>query len=776
MLLTHYFKSVIKNIRKSSKVSTFNLIGLSVSFASFLLLAMYLHSEFTFDQLNEKHENIYLLNLKGTKNGEINTSCYLPNPMADVIAEHVPEVKLLNSFAWGPRNYSHIDSSEKFFELNCRAVDSTFTDIFTINIVKGNPNPLRKKDHIIISESSARMVFGEEDPIGKTILANFSTPYTVEAVFEDIPANSSFRYDGFTSFPTASWVNEWSEYSFIHFFLFNEDTDFEEVNQKIKAIPRIKEVLEEQPDNEFNFTFTNLNDIHFYPEISLANKSFTITLLLVAILILVMAFINYINFAIANVPKTVKTNNIRRIVGASKSSLYLLNIIESAFIISISFIIALVLAQLTLKLWPDIFGYTLYLADNAGLIFTAYLLFIIIGTLLTLIPAGMVANVKPALAIKGMVRFSTKKGISAKALTVIQYSISIILIISVLFIEKQISFIKNYNLGFDKENTLVVTCTRDILEHEEAFAAELMKHPGITEYAYSQFVPGGVGMGWGRDVDGKHVNFKCWPVDERYLNFMGFELVSGRNFSDNIEADENKFIFNEAAIRTFGWEDNHLGKMIPGFGFEGELIGVVKDMKYASLREEVQPMAFWLTKSRHNLISLKIDGPQTVDALRHVKEVYEKFEPKFDLDYSFLDERLDNLYRSEEKQASLILTFCIISIIISVIGALGLIIFMCEYRVKEIGIRKVNGATIGEIIRMLNWDFMKWIFLSYLIAVPVSFYFIHHWLQSFAYRINIEWYIFAAGGIITMIIALLSVSWKSWSAAKRNPVESLRYE
>lgn len=776
MNISHYLKSIIKNLRKSAKVTIFNLVGMSVSFAAFLMLSIYIYNELTYDSYNKNFDHIYRLEIKVNRNGVDTQSSYLPNPLADLLEQNIPELEKLCSFAWGPQTFNKEGDELNAFSLRTRAVDSTFNEVFTVDIIHGSQNPLRGKSKIMISETAAHRIFGEEDPVGQNIYANFTKAYEITAVFKDIPNNSSFKYEAFCSYPTEDWVDLWSEYSFNHYYLVSSHADFEAINEKIKQIPAVKENLEEDNNFKVDYRFLPLKDVHFDNEGGSGNKSFVYTLIAVAILLVFMALVNFVNFAIANAPKMVKTANMRRVVGESKMRIVFMNAMESVLMVFNSFIIAILIIALSLHFWPNIFGYQMFLTDHWSLLLIIFIVMSAIAALVSIYPSLMVVNVKPAMALKGMISFSAKNGTPGKILTVIQYTISIILIIGVLFIEKQISFLKHYDLGFDQENILVIETTTDIREKENAFAQELIKSPYINDYAYSQFVPGGVGMGWGRDIDGKPVSFKCWPIDEKYIDFMGLEIVDGRNFSKNLKADENNFIFNEKALEKFGWEENYLGKEIPGFDFSGSLIGVVKDLKYASLHEEVEPMCFWLTPTRHNKLSLKIQGDHIKEAMSHVEDVYKQFEKKYAFSYFFLDENLDNLYKAEDKQAQLIFIFSMISIIISVVGALGLIIFMSEYRVKEIGIRKVNGASISEIVRMLNWSFLKWVVIAFVIATPLAYVIMSRWLQTFAYRIDLSWWIFILAGIIAIIIALLAVSWQSLKAARRNPVESLKYE
>ncbi|MFO7864921.1 MAG: FtsX-like permease family protein, partial [Salinivirgaceae bacterium] len=601
-------------------------------------------------------------------------------------------------------------------------------------------------------------------------------PYIIDAVYYDLPPNSSFRYQAFCSFPTANWVNEWSEYSFNHFFKARKGADLQTVEEEILKIPAIAKAFSEYPEYTMTLKFIPLKEFHFHPAGGRANKLFVNIMISVCIMVLLMAFINYMNFAIANTPRLAKSLSTRRILGETKEKLILLLSIESALLIAMSFALALFFVNIVLSLWPDILGYKIRLMDYSQIIVIGFLLFVSMGVLVSLIPTRIVLKAQPINAMKGLISLSPKNSYSSKILTVVQYSISFLLIIGLLFLGKQIQYMKNYDLGFDKENILVIKTTGEIRNQHKAFAEELMKYPNIKNYAYSQFIPGEVGMGWGRTIEGKNVSFKCWPVDEHYLTFMGFEITDGRTFSSSIEADENSFIFNQKALTEFGWTEDYLGKTIPGFGFTGPLVGVVKDIRYASLHEEIQPMAFWLTQTRKYRLSLKIANRDVANTIKHIEKIYTEIEPKIPLDYSFLDEELNNQYKEEEKQAELISIFCLISIFISSIGALGLIIFICESKVKEIGIRKINGASIFQVVNMLNMSLLKWILSAFIIAIPISWYLINNWLEGFAYRTPISWWIFALSGIIVFAISLIIITSITYKAAKNNPIESLRYE
>jgi putative ABC transport system permease protein len=772
----NYLKAIIYGLRSTGRTTVFNLIGLSISFAVFMLLAVYLYNEYTYDSYNEKSEQVYLL-----ESHEISrnyTHPFLPNPVVELLERNIPEIgQHCTVKQWGG-TYTTKDNPNKIYNLDIHTVDSTFTDMFTLKIVKGNQSPLLQKNSIILSESSANKIFGKTNPIGQVLMRGFQEPATVTAIYEDLPVNNSLHHlDGICSFITYDWVNDWSEWSFFTYLYLPANVDISIVEKKINEIEEVKQASYDSNDNLIrSLHLTPMSDVHFNSMIGRGNEKLAKTLLVVAILLILMAFVNYLNFSIASLPKRVKAISLRKISGASNWNIFLQSFADAALLISIAFVIGIVIASSILKVYPNVYGYAISLNDHKLVIVLSYMLLLLIGAFVSFFPTRLLVAVEPIQALKSIIPFSIKSGKSRHILPVLQNVVAVVLIAGVILINKQINFVKNYDLGFDKENVLVINTTGSIVRQKQAFITELLKNANISDYAFSQFVPGGVGMGWGREVDGKDVNFKSWPVDEHYLKFMGFEIVEGRTFSDNIKADENKFIFNEAAVKAFGWEGKAIGKQIPGMGFDGEIIGVVKDMKYASLYDKVEPMCFWLTSTRHNMVSLRISGDNVTQTIAHIEKVYDSFEQEFPMKYAFLDKKLDQQYKQSEKQAELISFACIVALIIATIGTLGMVIFTCEYRIKEVGIRKTNGASVSEILQLINKTFMLQTIVALVIACPIAWYVMQQWLDGFAYKTDISWWIFALTGIISLSVTLFTVSWQSWKAASRNPVEALRYE
>ncbi len=760
----------------SKRIKAFNLLGLSISFGVFIILALYIYNEYTFDSNNKKAKNIYLLEVNEFEQGGKHP--FLPNPLGDYVEDQLGDIKSHCTIkSWGGM-YSKQNDDENTYKLSLFTVDSTFTDFFTFNIIKGNKLPLYGKDKIILSQSAAKRIFGNEDPIGKQLFRNYKESVTVEAIYEDLPVNSSFyENDGFCSFITYDWVNGWSEWSFLSFVQLSKGAGVETVVAKLNQLDKMKDWCYDESGQQIRqLSLTPLADLHFNSSFGDGNLKLVNTLLLVALLLLVMAFVNYLNFSFADLPKRIKNVSLRKISGGSKAEIYWQDSIVAGFLITLAFIIGLGIAQNILHLYPDLLGYEIKLSSNLALLVALYILLLVLGVGLYLLSTSILNKVEPIKALKGMVPLSIKKGASRMILPVMQYVVAITLLAGVLLIYKQLAFIKNYDLGFNKENILVLSTSSDITNSEDAFADELLKNPNISDYAYSQFVPGEVGMGWGRTIDGKVVNYKAWPVDERYLNFMGFDIVKGRTFSSNIKADENNFIFNEAAVTKFGWQDSIIGKKVPGFDFEGDVVGVVKDIKYASLYEEVQPMCFWLTSTRHNRMSLKVSGNNLAQTINYIEETYSKFEKRFPINYFFLDESLNKQYLQSEKQGRLIIYASIIALFIALIGSLGMIIYSCEYRVKEIGVRKANGATALEIVKLLNKSIISQVLIAFILALPLIYYALSKWLESFAYKTEVSWWIYLLAGVIVLVVTIISISWLSWRASTRNPIDALRYE
>jgi putative ABC transport system permease protein len=335
-------------------------------------------------------------------------------------------------------------------------------------------------------------------------------------------------------------------------------------------------------------------------------------------------------------------------------------------------------------------------------------------------------------------------------------------------------FWNNFDIGIDKENVLYLQTSNVLRNSHQAFADELMKNTEIKNYCYSQFLPGRVGMGWGRKVDGKQIQMQAWPIDDRFIDFFGIEMQEGRAFRQG-KADVDNFILNEKAVQQFGWE-KPLEKRFEGLGAEGEVTGVCKNFNFASLKGEITPMVFWRTDDRKFNILIKTRGGNFTQIRKYIEETARRFDPEGTFEVHFLDEALEQLYNKETRMARFIEFVSLWTILLALTGLLGLIVFISRDKVKEIGIRKVNGASVFEVVRMLNKNVLVWLGIAFIIATPIAYYAMSRWLENFAYKTTLSWWIFAVAGLVSLFVALLTVSWQSLRAASRNPVEALKYE
>ncbi|HET6556326.1 MAG TPA: FtsX-like permease family protein, partial [Prolixibacteraceae bacterium] len=519
-----------------------------------------------------------------------------------------------------------------------------------------------------------------------------------------------------------------------------------------------------------------LRDLHFTtdvaetPMFTVNNRMFVNSLFWVGILILLVALINYINFATANAPRRIKSISITRVIGSSRYHSVFNFILETVIIFALSFLIALGIAWVMNHYFTKgVLGYSLPFESNYLLIILFGAGSLILGALSGLYPAIYCTAGKP---VETMKRFQVNGKVNFRGmLTVSQFAATIVLIAASILVIKQVRFMEKTNLGFQKENTLVIRMNNDLETNYTAFRDQLLTMPGVNGIARSRAVPGQAQEINTFNVNGQTCPIWYWAVDDQYIEMMEISIIEGRNFLKNSESEERNMICNETAARKFGWT---IGTKIG----DGVLVGIMKDFNFVSLREDVEPFAFWYTKSNNffRCISIKLNSEHVSETLASIGKAYSEISPSNPMRYYFLDNHLNLLYSKENQQVKLITTFSLLSVIVSVLGILGLSTFMCRYRIKEIGIRKVNGAKVNEMMAMLNRDFIKWVIIAFLIGAPVAWYVMQQWLNSFAYKTNLSWWIFAVAGLLALIIAMITVSWQSWKAATRNPVEALRYE
>ena len=775
-------KLLIKSILKYPTSLGVNLLSLIITFTGIILLSLYVSFEFSFDKYNENYDSIYRV-IVG------NDGVSVPAKMAPIIKDNITEVEAItplwmNSFYISTEEL--MKKKQAFYSRGFYA-NNDILNIFSFPLIYGDKSTaLNKPNTIVISEELAEKLFGKSNPIGKNVICGNSN-FTVSAVMKNIPKNSSIYADFFTSFISISQKpddapNTWEEWSYRIFIKLNKNADAKEVRLKINHIDEFVEHfgLKEETEDKMLINLKPLSELHFSNDSSftIVNSKVLEVLIVLIFVLLIMGIVNFINITLAQAFKKVKAVSIMKILGAERNNTIIMSIFEAIFISIFALLISFLLHRLLLPHLQEMLqtpGFDF--GGRAQWYFYFLLLAIIFGLIAALYPAIYLSSQNLAQSLKGVHKFTAKGKFIRNALLVLQFVFAIVLISVSIGINKQLDYWHNYDIGIKKDNVVYVICSRTIMQHHKAFVKELTKNKQITDFAFSAFPPGQVGMGWGRNIEGQQVNFKCWPVDENFIDFFDIKIVKGRTFSKTPGVDINSFIFNEKAIETFNWE-HPLKMTIPGFDFEGPVIGVCKNFNFASLKNGIEPMTFWLTNDerRLNVLFLRIKSGNQTQITKHIEDVWKEFDPIQEFNFRFLDESLDRLYNREERIARFIKFASVWSILLSLTGLLGLVVFSLRERTKEIGIRKVNGANVITIINMLNSYFLRWLIIAFVIAVPIAYYSLKLWLENFEYRTELSWWIFALAGIITFFISLLTISIFTFSTARQNPVKSLRYE
>ncbi len=793
------FKTVCRNIKSYKTASAFNFIGLITAFTVFVLIMLYVHTEYRFDTYHQDYKDIYRLELKTP--GKNKTSVYMSGLTKDVIEEQLPEVVATTVYMpwgkWGEILFEWEQDGEKKTGYNDYAIsDKHLTEVFTFDFLHATSDaPLIEPNSVMVSDAFALKLWGTTQVAGKTLkttplVGSEQNEYRVTAIFRTPPKNSIFNEPAIFSFPTTGWLvtsyKSWGIVNFPEFIKVSPGTDLSLLQANISSIEIFKEKYsfynksDEQveviarPLSELRFT----KDVAETPLFSTNNRASVNILLIVGIFILVIAVLNYINFATAMLPKRMKNIGVSRILGSSGRRVVTLHIAEAVLFFVVSFLIGVALAALV----NQHFGIRLF---EYRLNFTLCIVPLLVMALVAIL-SGVVAGMIPALASMAITptdavkrKYALARSSSRGWLTVVQFAATIALIAMSVLTIKQVSFMKSKPLGFDKENRMVITSTNDLLRNLDAFELTLQNSPLIEATALSTGIPGVPSNMEGFRFNDETFQTWLWNVDDKYIKIMDFELIEGRHFIPNSEAEQNSVIINETAKKQFGLE---AGSRFMKGGADGnpiyfQVVGVVKDFNFASLRERVEPFMFRYQPGTFlGFVNVKLATNDLKSSVDFITKEYNKLSPNEPIRYFFLDERLNLLYEKEDRVIGMIAMFSLLSLVVSVLGVLGLSIFTSQYRTKEIGIRKVNGASVSEIVRMLNRNVVVWLAIAFVIATPIAYWAMGRWLENFAYKTTLSWWIFALAGLAALIVALLTVSLQSLRAATRNPVEALKYE
>ncbi len=768
-MIKNIFKTAIKYLWKNRIYNFINILGLTVSITSILIILVYIGNEQKYDTQINNRDKIYRM---GTNWATMPSFIghFLKNESGYI--ENVTRVKM---------EEHEISYNDEVFRIdNIGMADANFFNIFNFKFLLGNQeNALQKKHSIVLTEREAERIFGKANPLNQTILLKNKYPFTVTGVVE----NPDYFHLPFTAIATLESLKElaypeileqkdgWSYFTYI---VGKPSLTMAQTEERLNS--KLKEFNYQQ-----EFYLTSLKDLYFaaplYYEGNTRHGSKAVLYILfsIAVLLFILAGINFINLTNSRTNIRLKEVGIKKMIGSPKSTLIAQFLVESIMLLLIALGFSLLLVKIVKPSFCNLVDKTI----DFGAIYSPLNLFVIVllifltGIITGLFPAISINSVQSISLIKNkMSRFSQKTFFS-KSLITFQYVISIILIAGTLIIVKQLNYLKNKDLGFSPEQIVCVELNDDLKAQQKAFKNELLQIPGVFQAAYSGNSMGHDWSNWVNEMDGSGKAFKVNCVEPGYFDLMGIQLKKGRIFRED-EQDKG-YIINEMAVKQHNIK-NPLEKTMERDSKIYPIIGVMKDFNFQSPQYPIEPVLFYFRDNRYNLVNLKINAANTKQVMGSIEKVWGKFSPSHVLTYNFQDDLYDKQYKSAEQFSTLVGIGGAIAIMIACLGILGLSISLAEQKIKEIGIRKVNGAKISEILTMLNRDFVKWVIIAFVVATPVAYYAMHKWLESFAYKTNLSWWIFALAGLLALGIALLTVSWQSWRAATRNPVEALRYE
>lgn len=808
-MLRNYLKVAWRNLSRNKTFSIINVAGLAIGLACFLLIALYVLDELSYDRYNEKADRIFRIHTNVLFGGTESKLAATSDMMGAIFKRDYPEVEQYT------RIYSY--SGAKFFkkgnelvsEGRLAFVDSTFFDVFTFPALHGNTRTaLNDPNTIVVTASAARRYFGKEDVVGKVLEVdeNGGTPYKITAVIKDMPRNSHFNFEFMLSMDNLNY--NWGDllsHNFFTYVLLREGVSPKQMDRRFDdyllryVMPAAKQIMNVQSLEEFRKAGNNLEyflfpltDIHLKSDRSFdlspnGNMQYVYIFSIVALIILVIACINFMNLTTARSAKRAREVGIRKVLGTQKGNLIVQFLAESTLMVVLALGIAIIICYLVIGLFNDLAAKNITINDifSYPLLPVLVALPLVVGLVAGSYPAFFLSAFRPIEVLKSNARSRGRTGGLRSVLVVVQFTTSIILIIGTIVIYRQLNYIQTKNLGFNKDQVMIVYNTGRLNNNVESFRNELLALPGVRSISMSAYLPVESSRSentFSTETVMNNTNgfsMQQWLVDHEYVPTMGMEMIGGRNFDKSFGGDSSAIIINEAAARLTGFADP-LGKKLyrvntgaPPDVFT--IVGIVKNFHFSSLREQIGPVSFVLGNSSW-MMSARIDPGKVKDVISVAENKWKARSTGVPFAYSFMDEAFDNMYRAEQRIGKIALTFSVLAIFVACLGLFGLSAFVAEQRTKEIGIRKVLGARIDSLVSLLSADFLRLVTISIVVASPIAWYFMNKWLQDFVFRAELSWWIFPLAGIVAIVIALITISFQSIRAALMNPVKSLRTE
>lgn len=808
-MIIYYFKIAIRNLLSNKKYLINTVAGLSIGLAIFFLIILHVKFDLSYDKFFENSSSIYRVDYERYQKGVLQfkkaKSTYVIGPL---LKEEIPEI--LDYTRAGIENGLIFRNNNKFNNVPILWVDSTFFNVIPLKIINGDPTTALIKPYTaVISKKFAEKIFGSTDPLDKTFYLNEYLPFTVTGIFENLPENTHLSFEVLVSLSTGnnfprvsgwgtnsrSWNGDFWLYTYVKV---NKGSDIKSINKKIEEVVA-KNLPENLKSNSVlpKFTLTSIQDIHLKSnlegEVKPNGKARNVYfMLLIGIAILIIAFINFINISIVNLTSKIKGLSVENVFGATGRLLILKHIIETLIIYLISIIMSIALIALLLPLYQNLVNRELSVFLNSNLHYYLVLMAIALaGAIISVIyPSFLILKNNPINGMKGCYSLENSKNSLRNILIVIQLVAATVMIFCLLVIYKQINYINNKEQGYNKEGIIIMAAPRNLNQDStksqkfETFENNLEKESNVISACVTLVSPGREVAADRRinKIDNKpidEINIKTNSIDENFLKVYNVKLIAGENFEKLNDANRDNVLINKVATKALCFidENDAIGHVLWQGNRALKIVGVIDDFNQESLYKTIQPTLFI---NRHpvdfGFYSIRVENQNISNTIQRIKRVWEELYPDAPFDYQFQDKFIEELYKQDIHFGRIIILFTVLSILITCLGLYSLILIISAKSSKSIGIRKINGAKTSDLIFLLIKSFIYKAIIALAIALPVSFLLMSKWLENFAYRTNISWWIFAASGCVTILITLLTVSWQSWRAAARNPVEALRSE
>lgn len=803
-MLKNYLKTAFRNILKNKGVFSINIMGLAIGIAVCIIILLFVKEELSYDTFNKNADNIARVIFKANINGENVNEAVVMAPVAQTLKNEFPEV--VDATRLKRIATSKITVKTKTYrDVKATYVDTNFFDVFTLPIIKGNAvNPLDEPNTIVLTKAMANKYFGNIDVIGKTLYINNSEqPFKVTAFIDKVPENSHFHFDVFISMKGNKLANSasWTNSDFHTYLLLKDGSTVKSIEAKLPSVLEKymgNQLKEELGVSYAEFTKTNklglylqpLLDIHLNSNASVAseleqggNKKYIYIFSAVAIFMLLIACVNFMNLSTATAMNRAKEVGIRKVLGSKKKQLVYQFLAEAFVVTIIAVVIALLLILISLPYFNEIANKALTVANllNASTLLTIVLVVLLVSFMAGGYPAFYISSFKPITALKNKFSGSGKSKTVRSSLVVFQFAISTALVLVTLVIGRQINFIENKDVGYTKDEILVFRDSYLLGDKNKAFKNEVEKDSRVLSVSQSSFLPTGDSD---TNMSGVFMNNEykrrvfVYNVDDNYIPTMGMKLIAGRNFSKDFGSEKSNVIINEKTAKILGLGNDPIHKTFERDTQKGKeqltIVGVVKDFNFKSLHKEIEPLI--MLHNPYGGLVLRAKSSDMASVIKTASGIWSGFNTDEAFSYTLLNESYQQTYVKEQTLASVLKVFTLLTVFVACLGLFGVVTYTTKQRYKEIGIRKVLGSSISQIVVMLIKDFIKLVFISFLIAFPIGYYVMNNWLQDFAYRIDIAWWFFALSGSVVLLIALVTIGFKSISAAVANPTKSLRSE